>query len=128
MLLPLLAYVLIISDFVTRASINMDYMDYKCKKSFLCFTIALLTLSHYSVLKRATTISIMTFSKITLSIIGLAATLTIYDSHHNDTQHYNIECYYTECRYAECRYAKCRGTYRNVLQFFYITRVYITLQ
>ena len=39
----------------------------------------------------------MTFSITTLSIMGLATTLSLY------IQHNSIECHYAECHNAECR-------------------------
>jgi hypothetical protein len=56
----------------------------------------------------------------TLSIMGLLATLVINDTQHNNTLHWvwhltysyaeirHAECRSTKCRYAECRYAECR--------------------
>jgi hypothetical protein len=72
----------------------------------------------------ATTLSITTFSIMTLNIIGLFATLSVNDTQH--TQHNSIACHYAafrdfycyaewryavcrypDCRYAECHYAEC---------------------
>jgi hypothetical protein len=44
-----------------------------------------------------------TISIMTLSIMGLLATLSI-----NDTRHNSVMSRYAECHYAECHHAKCR--------------------
>jgi hypothetical protein len=53
----------------------------------------------------------------TLSIMGLFATLSVNDNQLNSSLHAEC-CYaeyhyaeyrYAECRYAECHYAECRG-------------------
>ncbi len=54
------------------------------------------------------TLSITTFSIMTLTIMFFAKHSII------DTQHHNVECCYLECLYAEYhyveyRYAECRG-------------------
>jgi hypothetical protein len=50
----------------------------------------------------ARTFSITTFSKMTLSIRVLLATLSKNNSQHEDTWHKSIECSYAGCLYAEC--------------------------
>ncbi len=50
-----------------------------------------------SSLMDATTLGITTFSLMTLSIMGLFATLSINETQHNDTQYYSIEGRVTLC-------------------------------
>ncbi len=62
----------------------------------------------------ATTLSMMTFSIMALSIMGLFTTLGINDIEHNNTAimmsavKLCVNCY-AERHYAECRYVECRG-------------------
>jgi hypothetical protein len=45
----------------------------------------------------------MTFSIMTLSIMGSFATHSIKDIQHNHTQHISIDCCYAELHYVQCR-------------------------
>jgi len=60
----------------------------------------------------ATTLRIMTFSKMTLSITIRNTNLVINDTGHNANRH-SAECRYAECRvfssYNECSYTECHS-------------------